>query len=175
MAPASPPFAAWHEFFALIGAAAATLIAAMFVVVSIGAGMLTPERGAAVRTFLTATIAHLSAVLFGGALTLVPGLDRGWFGALVGLAGLAGLVQSARNMVGFGAHPNTDRSDFFWYAMVPPVGYAALVAAGVAVWRWPAPSLDLLAVALSLLLAAGIRNAWDMIVFFVLRSRGDDS
>jgi hypothetical protein len=33
----------------------------------------------------------------------------------------------------------------------------------------------MLALALSLLVAAGIRNAWDMILFLVMQARGFDS
>jgi hypothetical protein len=51
--------AAWHDFFSLIGTAAATLIGAMFVVVSIGIGFLTQDRAVAIRTFLTPTVTHL--------------------------------------------------------------------------------------------------------------------
>jgi len=52
-----------------------------------------------------------------------------------------------------------------------PVGYAAITAAAFMVLRRLPGALDVLAAALILLLIAGIRNAWDMILFFVLHAR----
>lgn len=170
MAPA-PLFSAWHEFFALIGAAAATLIGAMFVVVSIGMGILSRDRFRAIGAFLSATVIHLTAVLLGSALTLVPGLDWWGFGVAAGLAGIAGLVYAANIIRGFGEHPHTGLDDWFWYAICPPVCYAALLAAGIMALRGAAASRDLFAAVVVALLLLGIRNAWDMIVFLVTRNR----
>jgi hypothetical protein len=167
----APPLQEWREFFAIIGTAAATLIGAMFVVVSIGIGLLTRDHTTATRAFLTSTVTHLSVVLFGAALTVAPGLDWIAFGAIVGIAGAAGLANSVRIIAGFRQHTGTDRSDWFWYAMFPPVAYAALLASAVAAFRGAGLSLDLLAISLAFLLLVGIRNSWDMIVFLVTRSR----
>jgi hypothetical protein len=143
----------------------------MFVVVSIGTGVLTRDRATAIRAFLTATVTHLSVVVFGAILIMVPWLDWTWLGGIVGIAGIAGLVNSVRIISGFRQHDGTDRSDWFWYAVFPPVGYAILLASAGAAFRGAALSLDLLAVSLGILLLAGIRNAWDMIVFLVTRPR----
>ena len=167
----APPLQDWHDFFALIGAAAATLIGAMFVVVSIGIGFLTRDHTTATRAFLTSTVTHLSVVLFGAALTVAPGLDWISLGAIVGIAGAGGLANSVRIIAGFRQHTGTDRSDWFWYAMFPPVAYAALLASAVAAFRGAVLSLDLLAISLAFLLLVGIRNSWDMIVFLVTLSR----
>jgi hypothetical protein len=151
----------------LLGTASATLIGAMFVVVSIGTGFLTRDRAIGIRTFLTSTVANLAATLFGAALTMVPGLNWLWLGGIVGVVGLAGLVYSLREMLGFNQHDGADRSDWFWYAIFPVIGYALLLAAAATALCGMAVSLDLLAGALAFLLVAGIRNAWDMIVFLV--------
>lgn len=170
-APA-PPLSDWHDFFMLLGTASATLIGAMFVVVSLGIGILTRDKELATGAFLTSTVTHLSIVLLGAALTMTPGLDWRWFGAIAGLAGIAGLAYSIHVVSGFRQHDGTDFSDWFWYAGFPLVAYATLAAAGATGLRGMALSLDLLAAALSLLLVAGIRNAWDMILFLVARDRG---
>lgn len=54
----------WHDFFVVMGAAAGTLIGSMFVVVSIGSGIITRDRAAMGHLFVTATIIHLATVLF---------------------------------------------------------------------------------------------------------------
>ena len=155
----------------ILGTASATLIGAMFVVVSIGTGFLTRDRSIGIRTFLTSTVANLSATLFGAALTMVPALDWLWLGGIVGCVGIAGFVLSIRETLGFGQHNHADRSDWFWYTIFPVVGYALLLATATTALRGMAVSLDLLAAALAFLLAAGIRNAWNMIVFLVTMPR----
>jgi hypothetical protein len=167
----TPGLHEWQNFFMILGTASATLIGAMFVVVSIGTGILTRERTRAVRAFLSSTVTSLSTVLMGAALTMVPVLDWFWLATIVGLAGLAGLAYSVWIIVGFGEHPSVGRDDWFWYAIFPPIGYALLVAAAAAASRAVPESLVLLAAALAILLIGGIRNAWDMIVFLVTRSR----
>ena len=43
---------AWHEFYLLVGTAAATVLALLFVAVSLGAGHLTSQNQAPTRTFM---------------------------------------------------------------------------------------------------------------------------
>ena len=155
----------------ILGTASATLIGAMFVVVSIGTGFLTRDRSIGIRTFLTSTVTNLSATLFGAALTMVPALDWLWLGGIAGVVGIAGLVYEVREMLGFSQHNHADRSDWFWYTVFPVIGYALLLTAAVTALRGMTVSLDLFAGALAFLLAAGIRNAWDMIVFLVTMPR----
>jgi hypothetical protein len=166
-----PALHEWQNFFMIVGTASATLIGAMFVVVSIGTGILTRERSRAIRAFLSSTVASLSSVLFGAALTMVPELDWFWFATIAGLAGLAGLGFSVRIVAGFREHKGIDLGDWFWYAIFPPIGYTLLVAAAATASRGMPVSLHLMAAALAALLVAGIRNAWDMIVFLVTQSR----
>ena len=52
----------WHDFYTLVGTAAATLLALMFVAASLGAGFLTDERRAATRTFMSPVVIHFSTV-----------------------------------------------------------------------------------------------------------------
>jgi len=169
--PSAALVAPWHDFFVLIGTAAATLIGAMFVVVSIGMGILSRDRPAAIRVFLTTTVIQLSTVLFGCMLTLVPVLEPRWQAIIAGVAGLAGVAYSVHVFIGFRQHRGTVLSDWFWYAVFPFVAYAILVAAAVLGVYDAIEGLDLFAGVLTALLVAGLRNAWDMIVFFVTIDR----
>jgi hypothetical protein len=162
---------AWHDFYIFIGTAAATLIGAMFVVASIGGGFLTRSRTPEIRAFLTPTVVHLATVLLGSALILVPGLEASSLLAPTAGASLAGLVYSG--LVGFRLlRRKIDLGDRVWYAVVPFAGYGAMMAAAVLIARWSPLSLDTLAVSAAVLLIAGIRNAWDLILFFVAQPRG---
>ncbi|MGO9785432.1 MAG: hypothetical protein ACLPL5_01340 [Stellaceae bacterium] len=161
----------WHDFFVVIGAASGGLLGAMFVVASIGSGFLTKKDAAATRVFLTPTVIHMATVMFGCALAVVPSLERVSFGLVFGLGGLVGLIYSCAIGLNVKQRREIDAEDRLWYAALPILGYAgATVAALLVLWRKPA-GLEILAAALVLLLAVGIRNAWDMILFFVLNAR----
>lgn len=161
----------WRDFYVAIGMASATLLGAMFVVASIGSGFLTQERATGIRLFLTPTVMHLSTVLLGCALAMVPSLEGTSLGILFGLGSLVGLAYSCRVGVYIRRHP-VELSDRLWYAGVPIVAYAVMmVAALMALLRFPA-SLEVLAIALALILVAGIRNAWDLILFIVAQAKG---
>jgi len=163
--------APWHDFFVLVGTAAATLVGAMFVVVSIGIGVLSRDRAIAIRVFLSTTVVHLSTLFFGCVLAMVPVLTPRAQAIVAGVAGLAGVGYSAHVIWGFRRHSGTVLSDWFWYAVFPLAAYAVLAgAAGLGIYD-TAEGLDLFAAVLTVLLVAGIRNAWDMLVFLVTRER----
>jgi hypothetical protein len=161
---------AWHDFYVFMGTAAATLIGAMFVVASIGGGFLTRDRSPEIRAFLTPTTVHMATILLGSALMLAPGLEAPSLLVPVGAAALAGLVYSG--LVGMRLlRRRIEVSDRLWYAVVPFVGYGVMLAAAVQIARWSPASLDALAISVVVLLVAGIRNAWDLILFFVAQPR----
>jgi hypothetical protein len=157
----------WHDFFIVIGAASGTLIGAMFVVVSIGSGIITRDRAAMGHLFVTATIIHLATVLFACAAVLIPSLSREGFGILFGGAGLAGLIYSGRNCIGILRRVKVERVDHVWYGFLPVAAYLTLCAAVALALAGRTEAIKTLAVALALLLVSGIRNAWDLILYFV--------
>ena len=162
---------AWHDFYVFMGTAAATLIGAMFVVASIGGGFLTRDRSPEIRAFLTPTLVHLATILLGSALMLAPGLEAPSLLIPVGAAALAGLAYSGL-VAGRLLRRRIDLGDRVWYAVVPFAGYGAMLAAAVMIALWVPASLETLAVSVALLLIAGVRNAWDLILFFVAQPRG---
>ena len=62
----------WHDFYVLVGTAGATLLALLFVAVSLGAGYLTEERQSATRTFMSPVVVHFTSVFFLCAVALFP-------------------------------------------------------------------------------------------------------
>jgi hypothetical protein len=160
----------WHEFYELIGSAAAALLGAMFVVASIGSGFLTQDRAGEVRLFLTPTVVQLSTVLFGCALALVPSLGWKSLSVMFGLGGMSGFVYSL--IVGTNIRRELELSDRLWYAGAPIAAYLLITVAACMAWNLIAGSLEVLAGAMALLLAAGIRNAWDGLIFLVGQVKG---
>lgn len=170
MSPAAEALRAWHDFYMLTGTAAATLIGAMFVVVSIGSRFLTADRLPQISGFMSATVVHLTVVVLTSALVMVPLEWRG-FGIILGIGGIAGLayggVRGRRVW-----QSRVDWTDPLWYGLLPLCGYLAMLTADVLMLLNDAAAFEVLAIAPLLLLVAGVRNAWDMILHFALRDDG---
>lgn len=172
--PSGGPLQAWRDCYVILATGAATFASAMFIVVTIGGRFVAAGRTQSVY-FLAATIAHLGFVLFGCALAAAP-----WPGARP-----AGLAFVALGLVGLGyalwvaAHVHRSRHidllDHLCYGAAPPLFYGLIAFSGwsVAAGREPL-GLDLLAASLAALLAVSIRNAWDLLVFFVGRPEGPE-
>lgn len=163
----------WHDFYVLIGTASATLVGLMFVAASIGASFFIAEREAGLRAFLTPTVLHFTAVLIACLVLTVPSHSWESLGGLVLTGGVIGLgyacaVGLSMRRGGFSA--TIDWEDRFWYVIAPVASYLLLTGAAILLLVRSPRGFDLLAVALLLLLLLGIRNAWDMTVWMVLRS-----
>jgi hypothetical protein len=162
---------AWHDFYMVVAAASGTLLGAMFVVVSISSGFLSGERARLASFWMTPTVVNTSAIVIGCAVLLTPLLTWELLGGLLGCASLSGLLYPA--IIGREIwRRRFDLDDRIWHGLVPPLAYAIMGAASVLTVVRHESSLSMLAAALLVLLAAAIRNAWDLIVFFVSRDRG---
>jgi hypothetical protein len=97
---AAPPLAellrAWRDFYALVGAASATLVGLLFVAASIGSNTFREEHRAPLGSFLTPTVAHFTAVLLACMLGCSPSQSWLSFGGALGAGALAGLCYSGR-------------------------------------------------------------------------------
>lgn len=164
---------AWHDFYVLIGTAAATLIGLMFVAASISASYMTEKHQAGIQSFYTPTVVHFATVLISCVLLVAP-LAVTPLGALLLAVGAAGLGYACfvwRRMGRRGFTSTIDLADRFWYALSPVAGHLLLVAAALMLLMvGDGHSLQVLAVAIVLLLLAAIRNAWDITAWAVTRS-----
>jgi len=160
----------WHDFYAILAMVAGTLIGAMFIVASIGGRNMTHTRAAAVASFVTPTVIHLSVVLLGCALLVVPTLTRQIAGTIGVIGGLVGLAVAGRILWQV-LHSKVDRVDRLWYGGLPLLGYVGIIAAAAMILaQWPF-GFETLAAAFGLLIVASIRNAWDLIIFLVGQDR----
>lgn len=162
----------WHEFYALLGTAAAALVALLFVAASIGAGYLSAEPGSPTRTFTSPIVFHYTFVLFLSLVALVPiNTDRS-LAIIVGASAAVGLAYSSLILIRVLRSSTRDIDDRLGYGASPPAGYAASLAAAVFIFHHSGIGAPLLAGALILLLLINIRNAWDLTVYFA-RQRTD--
>ncbi|HYL31869.1 MAG TPA: hypothetical protein VEU53_01810 [Stellaceae bacterium] len=160
----------WHDFYVILATAAGTLIGAMFIVASIGGRNMTRARAAAIASFVTPTVIHLSVVLLACALLVVPTLDRQTLGIIGVIGGLIGLAAAA-HICWQVLHSKVDHVDRLWYGGLPLLGYVGIVVAAVMIVAQNRFSLETLAAAFGLLIVASIRNAWDLIIFLVGQDR----
>jgi hypothetical protein len=170
----STGLAQWHDFYTLIGEASATLVGLIFVAASIGAEVFTRSHQAGVRSFLSPTVVHFTAILVICLLASMPTQTWSVLGLLQTWVGAIGLVYSGwvwRRMMKHGIAASIDTIDRLWYALLPIPAYLLVIVAGVSLCKQLWFSLDVLASALIMLLLIGIRNAWDMTVWIIDRRR----
>jgi hypothetical protein len=163
----------WHDFYVLTGTAGATLVALLFVAVSVGTGHITEEHQAPTRTFMSPVVIHFASVFFLSAVALVPNHKSMFFAALIGATAVIGAVVSIFITVQI-LRSNLTRylEDRLAYGLLPAIGYFALLAAAAMIFRDMESWLDVLAGALLLLLIVNIRNAWDLTLAMVRRNPG---
>jgi hypothetical protein len=144
----------WHEFYILLGTAAAALVALLFVAVSIGAGFLSRESASATRTFMSPVIFHYASVLFLSLIALIPTHTAISLAAAIGVVAAVGLLYSVMILIRVIRDPVGDTADALAYGACPLVAYAGA---------------NVLATALLVLLLVNIRNAWDLAVALARR------
>jgi hypothetical protein len=161
----------WHDFDLLVGTAAATLVGLMFVAASIGASIYTEKNRAGMQAFISPTVVHFTSVLVLALLVLVPTHEWLTLAGLLALVGVAGGVYSANLWMQLFVRRrfDVDIVDRLFYAALPSLGYLLLLLAAFFLLRQSEAGLDLLAAAQITLLLAGIRNAWDMMMWIVIR------
>ena len=167
----------WHDFDLLIGTAAATLVGLMFVAASIGASIFTEKNRAAMEAFISPTLVHFTTVLVIAVLAVVPTHEWVTLAGLLALVGLAGAIYSAKLWIQLFVQRRfeVDVIDRLFYAAIPLLGYLLLLIAAFLLLRQSEAGLDLLAAAPITLLLAGIRNAWDMMLWIVIRAPTGDA
>lgn len=172
MSPISAALAPWHEFYALVGTASATLIGLLFVAASVSSGVFTAGRQAALRVFLSATVVNFSLILLTSLIIVTPLRNEIVIGLMVAGCGAFGLAHSGlalRDSLRDGLIAAIDLEDRTWYIAFPVVGYLLSVAAGGALAFRPNIGCDVLGLAIGALLITGIHNAWDITLWAVTR------
>jgi hypothetical protein len=160
----------WHDFYVLLGTAGATLVALLFVAVSLGTGYLTTERTEGTRMFMSPVVIHFTSVFFISAISLIPSHRPVFFAGLIGATAMVGTVVSAAVTVQLLRTAMTEYfTDRLAYGLLPASGYVALLVAAGLIWAGQDIALDVLAGGLLLLLIVNIRNAWDLTLAMVRR------
>lgn len=165
----------WHEFYILLGTAAAALVALLFVAASIGAGYLSAARGSPTHTYTSPIVFHYTYVLFLCLVSLMP-IHTDWsLAATIGISAAIALGYSCFIFIRVLRGAAVDLDDRLSYGASPLVAYAAALAAAVFIFERSNVGPPLLAGALILLLLVNIRNAWDLTIFFAQRRTSESA
>jgi hypothetical protein len=175
MPPLADALASWRSFYELLGAASATMIGLLFVAATVGSGIFSSDRRAALRVFFSASVVHFSGILAVCLIVMAPLQNQMLFGSLIiagGLFGLAFYGATWRDTVRVGLIKRIDLEDRIWYAFLPVGGYLLETASGVALASQLAPGWVALALTMGILLIIAIHNAWDITIWSITR-RGE--
>jgi hypothetical protein len=166
----------WQNFYILVGTAAATLVGLMFVAVTFGANLVTPETQATARAFLDPPFTHFAHVLLTACLVVIPTMRSWLLGSLlvvflavrvVGLGWVHRQMRGAQQRSG-----DVELSDWITGIVVPALAYVLLGASAAAFLRGYTVAFDLLAVVTVAMLFTGIYSAWELMVWMaIMRSR----
>jgi len=163
---------ACREFYMLIGTAAATLMALMFVVVSLSPHVIAERAGTTVRAFFTPIIVYFTTATLVPAFMISPHVTSLALPLFLILGGLIGLVYLAR----VGGHTQwrlnkLPREDWVWFVGLPILSYLLLMCAAIGIWMRQPFGLYTVETAVLSLLIIGIHNAWDAVLWLAGQPR----
>jgi hypothetical protein len=162
----------WHEFYTLLGTAAAALAALLFVAASIGTGYLNAGTDGPTRTFTSPVLFHYTYVLFVSLIVLMPNTTAASLSLIVGISAAAALGYSIFILRRVLRSNASDIDDRLGYGVSPSFAYLATLIAAIFLDLHSPIGPPLLAGALIFSLLVNIRNTWDLTVFFAQRRGG---
>lgn len=166
----TPTLTEWANFYVIVGSSAGALIGLQFVVITlIGDARMGQADAQASGAFATPSIVHFGAALLLSAIVSAPWGDLTPVAVLWGLIGLFGFIYSIIVILRLRAQTAYEPvfEDWLFYALLPPVSYAALALSACAIHSHAQMALYLVAVAALLLLFIGIHNAWDTATYHI--------
>lgn len=156
----------WHDFYMMIGAAAATLIGLLFVSLSLNVDVITSEANADLRVLATQTFTNFISLLMFAVLFLIPHqVPLGLGLPLLGSGGYGLYISLSRY---FEARRKQSRA---WGKggvarrfAIPALGFGTLMIIAVVVLSGNTEGLYWLVPVMIMLVVAASRNAWDLLL-----------
>jgi hypothetical protein len=163
--------AKWDSFCVIVGSAAGTLIGLQFVVMTLIAEGPPTGVNEGGNAFATPIIVYFATTLLMCALLRAPWLDAATPAVVAGIVGSLGTAYALiviRRMRRQNAYaPTTD--DWVHYGALPLIAYALLAISGFAGLYSTHGAMFGVGTAMLILLFLGIRNAWDSVLYFVVK------
>jgi len=156
-------FVSWTNFFALTGAASATLVGLLFVVVTLNTALTASRKLDIARASMTPALYNFTDVLLQSMVVLVPWHSNWPSGIIFILLGAWGLIYRinrviVRNKLHLRAiHGLVDR---IFHNLVPVLASVIVLAGGVGLFSDAAFAPYAVATSSTLLLVSGIYRTW---------------
>ena len=163
--------AKWDSFCVIVGSAAGALIGLQFVVMTLIAERPPHGVNEAGNAFATPVIVYFATALLMSALLRAPWLDAATPALVSGTVGLLGTAYALiviRRMYRQKAYQTTT-DDWVHYGVFPLIAYIVLAASGFAGLTSTHWAMFGVGAAMLILLFLGIRNAWDSVLYLVIK------
>ena len=167
--------AAWYGFYALAGAAAATLAGLLFVTVTLSVGLSLKGAFDGAHAFLTPALVHFCGVLIQALIVLAPWPADRPAGLFVGALRLAGLgyTTSVVMLLRKQKVVSLELNSWIIYAGVPFISNASQIVGGIGLIGQKPFAPFVIAGSTTLLLLIGVIQAWDL-TLWIIKNRGAD-
>ena len=158
--------AGWHDFYMLVGGAAAKLVGLLFVAVSLHLDLIMGPQRLALRPLAAQTFTSFVFLIALALNFLIPQQSPLGLSAPLFLTTLAGIVSTV-SQLRLAAPPAASVAGLFGRPMrgwIPGVCYLAIMIASLFVWQGNTDVLYWLVVVFITLLVVATRNAWSLLV-----------
>lgn len=156
---------AWHEFYLLVGTAAATLVGLLFIALTLNADVVRRDELGTARTLARQSFACFINLLTVAGVMLIPDQSPSGVGIPLVCIGGFSLLFTVRSMIG--RSRRADRGNVgaaLRHTALMILGMVALVAVGIGIWAGHAGGLTWLTVAVLTLLSGASHNAWTLLI-----------
>jgi hypothetical protein len=165
--------ASWSEFYFLCGSAAAGLTGLMFIAVTFGSRLITPEKLEYVEAFFSPICDHFIQAFLLCAVALIPIAGPGTLGVTILLTTLFRIGELARTYrltkAASKESHDIETSDWVLGVILPAAVYVSLIATGVCFLMGNAAAPALFAISLLCLLVIALRRVWEMLLWIATK------
>jgi hypothetical protein len=168
-------FAAWSDFYVIVGSSAAALTGLQFVVIALVNDLRAPASEQTVAAFSTPTIVHFSIALLTSAIVVAPWPELWQTGYAAAICGAGSFIyelialRRARTQTQY--EPVLE--DWIWYFALPMVAYTTLTVSAILLVGHHEWAPFGIATAVLLLVFIGIHNSWDTVTYLALQNTPD--
>ncbi|MCP9800235.1 hypothetical protein [Synechococcus sp. RedBA-s] len=168
-------FSGWSNFFTMTGAAGATLVGLLFVVVTLNTGLTTSRKLDIAHASLTPVLDSFGGVLLQSMVALVPwqsNLPSGIIFVVIGIGGLSYRINTARVRRSLHLRAIQSKMDRIMHNLIPIVAsviliYGGLIYGGAELIAGEAFAPFAIAGSTTLLLFSGIYRTWGETLAFI--------
>lgn len=165
-------FAAWSDFYVIVGSSAAALTGLQFVVMALVNDLRAPTSEQTIAAFSTPTIVHFSIALLTSAIVVAPWPELWQTGLVATVCGAASFIYELIVLSRARAQTQYEPvlEDWIWYIALPMVAYTSLTVFAILLVGHHVWAPFGIAAAVLLLVFVGIHNAWDTVTYVALQN-----